>query len=280
MASQSLCDENGATCFAVGAKNKTFSECSNCGLKDTINKNHGVCAICWPQAVRTNTSWKSCACPKAMAAMAAAREAQLQQGQAQQMSQAMVAARASIVPPESDRGPQEAAALDDGNLMMKLGRDMESISTAIAKLGSDAEKNTKALDAKTAKLDSELCSMHKGLESINARLSQLEDAQEGIVGKCAELGQLHDPTLHIQMENAMGLMTTVLDRLETMIYKMKRAKLISSGELEAGVTEATYANDNVGSTPAETGSTADDPVSGSTADDPHDHDAWQEVEFN
>ena len=160
-----------------------------------------------------------------MAAMAAAREAlQLQQGQAQQMSQAIVAARASI--------PQEAAALDDGNLMMKLGRDMESISTAIAKLGSDAEKNTKALDAKTAKLDSELCSMHKGLESINARLSQLEYAQEEIVGKCAELGQLHDPTMHIQMENAMGLMTTVLERLETMIYKMKRARLISSGELE------------------------------------------------
>ena len=274
MASQSICDENGASCFAVGAKNKTFSECNACGLKYFINKHHGVCALCWPQAVRTKNGWSACACPKAMAAMAAAREAlQLQQGQAQQMSQAIVAARASIVPPESDRGPQEAAALDDGNLMMKLGRDMESISTAIAKLGSDSEKNTKALDAKTAKLDSELCSMHKGLESINARLSQLEYAQEEIVGKCAELGQLHDPTMHIQMENAMGLMTTVLERLETMIYKMKRARLISTGELEAGVTEATYANDHVGSTPAETGS---------TADEPHDHhdDAWQEVEFN
>ena len=223
MASQWICDENGASCFATGAKNKTFSECNACGLKYIINKHHGVCAICWPQAVRTKNGWRACACPKAMAAMAAAREAlQLQQGQAQQMSQAMVAARASIVPP--DCGPQEAAALDDGNLMMRLdavGSDMKSISTAIAKLDSDAEKKAEALDAKTAKLDSELCSMRIGLESINARLSQLEDAQEEIVSKCAELGQLHAPTLHIQemMENAMGLMTTVLDRLETMSYK-------------------------------------------------------------
>ena len=204
-----------------------------------------------------------------MAAMAAAREAlQLQQGQAQQMSQAIVAARA----PESDRGPQEAAALDDGNLMMKLGRDMESISTAIAKLGSDAEKNTKALDAKTAKLDSELCSMRIGLESINARLSQLEDAQEEIVSKCAELGQLHDPTLRIQemMDKAMEIMTIVLDKLENMGHKMQRAKLISSGELEAGEETAPDASDNGADEAGE--ETAPD-ASDNTADD-----AWQMTE--
>ena len=267
------CDENGLTCFAVGVNNKSFSTCITCGLKWYVNRKLGVCALCWPKAVREKSGWNACNCPGAMAAMKAAQDAKLKQNQAQQMSQSMVAAGASTVPP--DREPQEAAAPNDGNLMIKLdeiGSDMKSISTMIDNLGSDAEKKKKALDAKTKKLDNELCSMNCALEQINARLSQLEDAQEEIVSKCAELGQLHDPTLRIQemMDKAMEIMTIVLDKLENMGHKMQRAKLISSGELEAVEATAPDASDNGADEAGE--ETAPD-ASDNRADD-----AWQMTE--